>query len=61
MQAMWLQPDVFSIIVPHPGHVFAMTAGEPFARAFVAVQSSQQKPASCGNSAAQTCRQHQRN
>ena len=56
VQAMWLQPDVFSIIVPHPGHGFATTAGESFRTAFVAAHSSQLKPDSCGSSAAHTWR-----
>ena len=54
VQAIWLQPDVFSIIVPHPGHGFATTAGEPFRVALAAAHSSQQKPVSCGSSAVQT-------
>ena len=60
VQAMWLQPDVFSIIVLHPGHGFATTAGAPFRAGLAAVHPSQQKPISCGSSAAHTWAQDRR-
>jgi hypothetical protein len=48
---MWLQPDVFSIVVLHPGHGFTC---KPSMAPFAAVHSSQQKPVSSGSSVAQT-------